>query len=848
MKKALLKIRNIQAKGNLIFLLTAFSWTTLIAAVVSLPKYMDANSNYLLMACGAIWFFGLMAIYFGFSGIHRRLLRLDEVENELAVNRIRHARTELITGSGNWEYHLKTGKVEASAGARSICGLTEDDITVAMAQSIPLPEYRAQLGQALEDLMKGNKHCDLEFKIQRPIDGLIVDIHSVATYEPSTKTVLGNIQDISARKKAEESLIESERLFRNYIKYAPDAVFVADGNGKYVDVNDAASALTGYDRDELLRANFIDLIASEDVGEALLHFNRAAETGYSTGDLRYVTKTGEKRWWTVNGVKLDENRFLGFARDISERKINEEALRESEERYRQLVETIGDWVWASDPDGRHTYSNPAVTRLLGYQINEVVGSSTFQLIHPDDEQPIREMLKNCIEKGVGWTNVSIRWLHQDGSARSFESSAIPILNSENQVTGFRGVDRDINERTRLEAERLEMERKVLHAQKLESLALMAGGIAHDFNNQLAVVMGNLELALSGQGLDSSTEKAIKNAVAAAKRSAELSRQMQIYTGNTLYHSAFLDLNELIQNNYSLLKLGSSRNVNIKLEIYDNLPLIWGDPDQIERLVMNILVNASESIGDQDGDLKISTGARDCDDAYLSRSRLEQKPEAGRFIFLEVSDTGCGMDDDAQHKLFDPFFTTKFMGRGLGMAEVMGIVKGHRGAIMVDSYLGKGTTIRILFPVSKKFQTPGVQTGGSPGAKEPMHETVARRKTVLVIDDEEQVREFCCEWLNLLGYDTISAVDGMEGVQVFCERMNEIDIVLMDFVMPRMNGVEAFEELVRIKPDLNVILCSGYTEEDIGRRFLGRRPASILHKPYDMDTLKAVIERLLGSDL
>jgi PAS domain S-box-containing protein len=710
-------------------------------------------------------------------------------------------------------------------------------------------EYRADELPMQQAIASGQSILDQEIEYRLSDGRKVFALGNTVPLFDDKGVVRGSVsafQDISARKKAEESLLESERLFRSYIKYAPDGVFVADGKGKYIEANDAASSLTGYDRDELLGANFIDLIASEDVGEALLHFNRADETGYSTGDLRYVTKTGEKRWWTVNGVKLDEDRFLGFARDITERKANEKALRESEEKYRQLVETIGDWVWASDPDGRHTYSNPAVTRLLGYQINEVVGSSAFQLIHPDDEQPIREMLKNCIEEGVGWNNVSIRWLHQDGLARSFESSAIPILNSENQVTGFRGVDRDINERTRLEAERREMERKILHAEKLESLALMAGGIAHDFNNQLAVVLGNLELALSGQGLDSSTQKAIKNAVAAAKRSAELSRQMQIYTGNTLYHPAFLDLNELLQNSYSSLKLAISRNVNINLEIYNSLPLIWGDPDQIQRLVTNLLVNASESIGDQDGDLKIITGARDCDDAYLSLSRLEQKPESGRFIFLEVSDTGCGMDADTQHKLFDPFFTMKFMGRGLGMAEVMGIVKGHRGAIMVDSDVEKGTTIRVLFPVSKKFQTPRFQTASSRETKATMPESVSRRKTVLVIDDEEQVREFCCEWLDLLGYDTIAAVDGVEGVHVFCERMNEIDIVLMDFVMPRMNGIEAFEELIRIKPDLNVILCSGYTEKEIGLRFPDRKPASILHKPYDMDTLKAELERLLGT--
>jgi signal transduction histidine kinase len=253
----------------------------------------------------------------------------------------------------------------------------------------------------------------------------------------------------------------------------------------------------------------------------------------------------------------------------------------------------------------------------------------------------------------------------------------------------------------MEEERLEMERKLLHAQKLESLAVMAGGIAHDFNNQLAVVLGNLELALLDLPPDSPARGSIMNAVKAATQSAQLSGQMRTYTGDTFCNPVELDLNELLNKNLNQLKSSLPKNVTFTSEIYNNLDPIKGDPDQIQRLAMNIVVNAAEAIGDQDGEIRLSTGVMDFDEGYLRRSRLEEQPEPGRFVFLEVRDTGCGMDSGTQDKLFDPFFTTKFWGRGIGMAEARGIVKGHGGAIIVDSEVGKGTTIRALFPTFKE---------------------------------------------------------------------------------------------------------------------------------------------------
>ena len=381
---------------------------------------------------------------------------------------------------------------------------------------------------------------------------------------------------------------------------------------------------------------------------------------------------------------------------------------------------------------------------------------------------------------------------KSGEVRYVRTYTRPIM-KKNIFEGARGTLIDITDRKKLEEQRLEMERKLLQTQKLESLGVMAGGIAHDFNNQLAVILGNLELALTDQTLDPKTRLSMENAVKASERSAELSRQMLIYSGSAFYLPNDIHLDELLNRNFGLMKLGVSEHVSLSLDSSDTLPLINGDPEQIQRVIMNLLTNASEAIGDTKGYVTIGTGVMDCDSAYLSHSRLQEKPQPGRFVFLEVVDNGYGMNDETLQRTFDPFFTTKFWGRGLGMPEVMGIVKGHHGTIMVDSQIGEGTTIRVLFPAVVLDQ-PSFKTREVVAAIDSNSGSADGRKTILVVDDEELVRGMVLSRLGVLGYDTIQASDGEEGVRIFQARSNEIDLVILDLAMAKMNGVEAFGNL------------------------------------------------------
>jgi PAS domain S-box-containing protein len=508
--------------------------------------------------------------------------------------------------------------------------------------------------------------------------------------------------EIEQKQRLQKELESSEEKYRTVADFAYDWEYWINPAGSFVYTSPSCERVTGYTSSEFI-ANpnlLLDIILDEDrlifrqqVG---CHYSNADSHGERAIDFRILHKNNEIRWigHVSQAVYDNEQQFLGTRasnRDITERKYLERARAKAEEKSTTILESISDAFFSIDDDMVVTYFNQAAGVALGRRREEVTGHMLFD-VFPEARGSIFEQnyTRSLKEK------ISLSFETYFGTPPYENWYDVRTYPDQNGISVFFQI---ITERKRLEEERLETERKLLNAQKLESLGIMAGGIAHDFNNQLAVVLGNLELGLMDQTLDPETRRSIESAVKAAKRSAELSRQMLVYTGNTFYHPVELDLNELLNKNRDLLKLGFAKDVSLNLESYSAIPPIKGDPHQIQRVIVNLVANASEAIGDKDGDVTIRTGVMDCDEVYLSHSRIEEKPEPRRFVFLDVSDTGSGMDPETQRKLFDPFFSTKFWGRGLGMAELIGIVKGHHGAILVDSEAGKGTTVRVLFPAA-----------------------------------------------------------------------------------------------------------------------------------------------------
>ncbi len=390
---------------------------------------------------------------------------------------------------------------------------------------------------------------------------------------------------------------------------------------------------------------------------------------------------------------------------------------------------------------------------------------------------------------------------------------------------------------RAEQERLALERQMLHAQKLESLGVLAGGIAHDFNNLLTAILGNLDLALRSPFPSAAARTHVEQSIQASRRAADLARQMLAYSGKGSFAVEPVSLADLVEENCRLFQTGSARTTTFCLEVDQSLPLVEADRCQVQQVIMNLIINASEAVGGKPGTITVRTGVQDRDPRWLERSRIRELAAADRFVFVEVSDTGCGMDDETQRRLFDPFFSTKATGRGLGMSAILGIVRGHGGAILVDSVVGQGSAIRVLFPALEATRPvgPAAVGAGALGAGEPK-----LSGTVLVVDDEPPVRDVCRAMVESLGMQALTAAGGEEAIAVFRREADRISHVILDLSMPNMDGMAAFRELSRIKQGARIILSSGYDEQDYIRNLSGRGLAGFIRKPYTLSDLRTAL--------
>lgn len=532
--------------------------------------------------------------------------------------------------------------------------------------------------------------------------------------------------------------------------------------------------------------------------------------------------------------------------DISYRKRIEEALRESEATFRAHVENSFDVIFTLNAVGDFIFVSPAWERHFGFPASSVMGKSFAPTVHPDDIQPCIEYLTRIMTTGASGTSPIYRVKCADGSLRSFVANGMPYVDAKGEML-FLGVGHDVTEQLKSEQERLDFERQLLHTQKLESLGVLAGGIAHDFNNLLLTILGNIELATMKMPPNATTQKYLDQATLAANRAADLTSRLLAYSGKGIFLLKRLNINDLVNENASLFRTAVSRTVSIELHLAHQLPDIMGDVAQVQQIVMNLITNAAEAITITAGRIKISTGTHEYSSTELAKSRLESKPEPGKFVYLEVKDNGCGMTEETQQKIFDPFFTTKFTGRGLGMSAVLGIAKAHFGTLFLDSIADVGTTIRVIFPAcaadTARQSTPHTEPAKLPpsSANEP-----PLSGTVLVVDDERSVLKICATMVKQSGFSVITASDGADAVSTFTQRSAEIDLVLMDLTMPNMDGVTAMAELRRIKPDVKIILSSGFNEQELDERIVEQKPSGFIRKPYRMQILSEELQRVMRS--
>ncbi|MEI6827818.1 MAG: response regulator, partial [Desulfuromonadales bacterium] len=362
-----------------------------------------------------------------------------------------------------------------------------------------------------------------------------------------------------------------------------------------------------------------------------------------------------------------------------------------------------------------------------------------------------------------------------------------------------------------------------------------GGIAHDFNNILTAIIGNADLALMRINKESPAVDNLQRIEQAAGRAADLAKQMLAYSGKGRFVIENINLNTLLEEMLRMLEVSITKKALLRINPHHHLPTVEADATQMRQIIMNLVINASEAIGEKSGVIAISTGCMDCDRNYLKDVWLDENICEGLYVYLEIADSGCGMDKETMAKIFDPFFTTKFTGRGLGMAAVLGIVRGHKGAIKVYSELNRGTTFKILLPASSR----PVEIFNGAGHNEDWQGS----GTVLLVDDEETIRGIGSEMLKELGFTVITAEDGREGVEQF-KQNPDISFVILDLTMPHMDGVQCFRELKQLKPDVKVIMSSGYNEQEVTQKFVGKGLAGFIQKPYKFSVLKEAVQVLI----
>jgi len=536
------------------------------------------------------------------------------------------------------------------------------------------------------------------------------------------------------------------------------------------------------------------------------------------------------------GRLLDRDLLLRqLVAEVEERREAEAAVRESEARLRAIVEGAGDAIFIRDHEGRYLLVNPAAAEHLGLSVSRMLGRRPQELVPPEDAARMEETDQEVLSSGEAVEYEVV--LEQNGKRRVFHSRKWPFRSPAGEVIGVVGISREVTELKQAEEERRRLEGQIQHAQKLESLGVLAGGIAHDFNNLLVSILGNAGLVLMDLPAESPARFLIKQIESAARRASDLTNQMLAYSGRGRFVVERVNLSRLVQEMEHLLRVAVPVGVSIQQDLAEELPPVDGDPGQLRQVVMNLITNAGDAIGEQSGVVTVATGVQHVDRSYMGGTVLAEELQEGDYVFLEVTDTGCGMDADTRERIFDPFFTTKFTGRGLGLAAVLGIVRGHRGAIKVYSEPGKGSTFKILLPVSRT------------AAEEPTlpRDVLAEWKqhsTILVVDDEESVRAVAKMTLERAGFEVLTARDGREAVELVRERGAEIDLVLLDMTMPRMNGEEAFRHLRGLRPDICVVLSSGYSEQEATRRFAGKGLAGFIQKPWSPKELLGEVQSIL----
>ena len=532
---------------------------------------------------------------------------------------------------------------------------------------------------------------------------------------------------------------------------------------------------------------------------------------------------------------------------INEFEISRNMLKESEIQSRNnslllqnILEHFPGAVFWKDTHLLYLGCNTAFSDAAGLtNPNEIVGKSDYDLPLTAVEASLyQENERHIIESGEARLHTIELQYRADGQVVWFDTCKVPIRNNQGTVIGLLGTAFDITGRKQAEEERTQFEQQFHQAQKLESLGILAGGIAHDFNNILTVIIGQCYMAREDIIPEHEYIAAFQKIESAGNRAADLCRQMLTYAGKSPLVQTHVNLWLLLDEVVKMLQSGLNKNITIELDLKRVVPEIKGDSGQIQQVIMNLIINAAEAIGDKNGTITVTLTRMLVEADQEETDTFGSVIQAGGYICLEVTDDGCGMDEETQKRIFEPFYTTKVTGRGLGMSAIHGIIKAHEAILQLASTPGAGTCFKVCFPV------PAAADEAETAAPAPAAAAEASG-TVLLVEDEEVLRFMGEELLEAMGFITMTAPNGREALQIFRERGSGIDVILLDLIMPVMGGIAAYRELRTISPTVPIIICSGYGVDRVDDVITRDQHAGFVHKPYKPGDLRDMIVRMIG---
>ena len=599
-------------------------------------------------------------------------------------------------------------------------------------------------------------------------------------------------------------------------------------------VNEAWLDMVGYTETEVIGRPFADFVVPWDAELLPKRFSEFLARGSMSGArFEFVRKDGSTVHVVIEGrvARGADSEFLCthcICRDVTEERVAMDELATSERRFRTLVETAQEGIWQIDAEAHTVYVNPAMARMLGYEVEEMKGKHLFDFM---DDRGIEISRQNLDRRQRGLAEQhDFEFRSKDGRQIITTMATAPLTDGEGNYRGAIAGVMDITDRVRYD-------QKMLDTQKLESLTLMAGGIAHDFNNLLQAIMGNADLALMVSNRDADLEESLQAILTAAGQAGGLCRQMLAFAGKGEYAKEPVRLDQLIHDMTPLLRTSISRKVKLQIHLADEIPPLQADSVQLGQILMNLVTNASEAIGSNEGEVRISVDVREFGEAELCSSLVLEDLEPGTYVILSVQDDGCGMDDKVVAAVCDPFFTTKFAGRGLGMAVVRGVAMGHGGRLRVKSRPKEGTRIEVFLPAGP-VSSAMPATENTLSARDRDESVVAGR--VLLADDQTEVLAVAKRMLERLGWQVVLVVDGEAAARTVEEDPTGFDLVILDWSMPVLDGHEAMARIRAVAPALPVLVSSGHATYEVQERFAELAPDGFLTKPFKLQELSTAV--------